>query len=293
MEKMMNKEVTLLELLTPEIFNGVDFSLLFGIAIYIAFAWFISHFAKRPFFRIFWIVLGLYLVLNSVRITDFENLSFTFTADTLFGIGFILPHIGFIFRWLYSIYVAIKMMSVNSYYFVVTIIFKFVRFFRWLYSLYKSFVGLFSRDKSSDSNGEHRKEYTRDYGGSHNKGKSEQRKQERQEENYSYNDSDNESSYSDGYNDYDTKNEYQETHEKIEKDEYETSDEFKQFFSTSAYTVLGVSSNDDFSIVKKKYRKLINTYHPDLNPDNIELYTKISQNINEAYEKMKKFHGKK
>jgi curved DNA-binding protein CbpA len=37
------------------------------------------------------------------------------------------------------------------------------------------------------------------------------------------------------------------------------------------------------------YRKLVREYHPDLNPDNIEFYTEITQNINNAWEKVEKW----
>ena len=67
------------------------------------------------------------------------------------------------------------------------------------------------------------------------------------------------------------------------------SDEFSQFYNSSAYIVLGVSSDDDFQTIKKAYKKLVRKYHPDLNPDNIKFYTEITQHINEAYEKIEKF----
>lgn len=53
-----------------------------------------------------------------------------------------------------------------------------------------------------------------------------------------------------------------------------------------------ISQNDDFSDIKKSYRVLVRIYHPDLNPDETEQYTETSQNINEAYSKLKKIHGK-
>lgn len=255
--------------------KGLNLSILFVMLLYLVTAWFISKFAKRTFFRLFWIALGLFLIIESAKLSS----HILYDIDTLLGIGFILPHFKFFFSWVYSIYNGIKMMSVNSYYFVMTIIFKFIRFFRWLYSIYKKIKSFFSKTENTNNQKEEYKEYKRDYSNSHNKEKSNRKKQEKQEENYSYNDSHNKKDYN--------------TYEKIKSDDYKIQDEFKQFFSTSAYIVLAVSTNDDFSVVKKKYRKLIGIYHPDLNPDDIELYTKISQNINEAYEKMKKFHDTK
>ena len=63
-------------------------------------------------------------------------------------------------------------------------------------------------------------------------------------------------------------------------------EEFKRFYSDSAYIVLGVSASEDYKTIKKAYRKLVREYHPDLNPNNIKLYTEITQNINEAWEKV-------
>ena len=62
--------------------------------------------------------------------------------------------------------------------------------------------------------------------------------------------------------------------------------EFDQFYSKSAYTVLGVSTDDDYKTIKKEYKRLVRVYHPDLNPDNIKLYNEITQLINGAWEKV-------
>ncbi len=43
--------------------------------------------------------------------------------------------------------------------------------------------------------------------------------------------------------------------------------------------------------IKKVYKELIRKYHPDRNIENTKLYTEISQNINEAYDKLKKIHN--
>ena len=81
------------------------------------------------------------------------------------------------------------------------------------------------------------------------------------------------------------------TYEKVEENE-NIFDEFKRFYSSSAYIILGVSENDDFSHIKKSYRALVSIYHPDKKLDEIELYTEITQNINSAYDKLKKIKGK-
>lgn len=49
------------------------------------------------------------------------------------------------------------------------------------------------------------------------------------------------------------------------------------------YKVLGVDKNSTQNDIKKTYRKLAKTYHPDLNPNNNKAQEKFKQ-INEAYE---------
>ncbi|VAY87341.1 DnaJ-like protein DjlA [hydrothermal vent metagenome] len=61
-----------------------------------------------------------------------------------------------------------------------------------------------------------------------------------------------------------------------------------------AYAILGVTQNDDMSIIKKKYRILVKKNHPDIitgqgaNQSIIDQATKKLQDINEAYELIKK-----
>ncbi|WP_457745444.1 DnaJ domain-containing protein [Sulfurimonas sp.] len=64
-----------------------------------------------------------------------------------------------------------------------------------------------------------------------------------------------------------------------------------------AYKILGVSSSDDMSTIKKAYRKLVREYHPDIikSQGKDEAYmkeaTKKTQEINAAYEMIKKAKG--
>ena len=83
-----------------------------------------------------------------------------------------------------------------------------------------------------------------------------------------------------------TKSEYKKQSYTKQEEPKQENDEFKRFYSESAYTVLGVSANNDYKSIKKVYRKLVREYHPDLNPQNIELYTEITQHINSAWEKV-------
>lgn len=60
-----------------------------------------------------------------------------------------------------------------------------------------------------------------------------------------------------------------------------------------AYKILGVTPQDDMATIKKAYRKLIRQYHPDIiksqgkSEDYMKEATKKTQEINQAYEKIK------
>jgi len=60
-----------------------------------------------------------------------------------------------------------------------------------------------------------------------------------------------------------------------------------------AYKILGVSPNDDMSVIKKAYRKLVRQYHPDIiksqgkSEDYMKEATAKTQEINQAYEMIK------
>jgi DnaJ like chaperone protein len=64
-----------------------------------------------------------------------------------------------------------------------------------------------------------------------------------------------------------------------------------------AYKILGVNKSDDMSTIKKAYRKLVREYHPDIikSQDKDEAYieeaTAKTQEINQAYEHIKKIRG--
>lgn len=64
------------------------------------------------------------------------------------------------------------------------------------------------------------------------------------------------------------------------------------------YEVLGVPSSASFEQVKKKYRELSRKYHPDFlgagaSSDEVAKATRKTQEINEAYEQIKKMKGEK
>lgn len=68
-------------------------------------------------------------------------------------------------------------------------------------------------------------------------------------------------------------------------------EKYARFFEGNYYTILGVQQGASFSEIKKAWKDLVNTYHPDRNPDNEKLFTQITQKINEAYDYFKK-HNK-
>lgn len=63
--------------------------------------------------------------------------------------------------------------------------------------------------------------------------------------------------------------------------------------SSEAYKVLGANENEDMDVIKKKYRKLVREYHPDIisSQDKDESYmekaTAKTQEINQAYQVIK------
>ena len=84
MNEVVNIIISELQELTP--------SLAFNMALFILIAWFISKFAKRTFFRLIWVTLGLYIIIASAKTSN----HILYDEDTLFGIGFIAPHIRFV-----------------------------------------------------------------------------------------------------------------------------------------------------------------------------------------------------
>lgn len=70
--------------------------------------------------------------------------------------------------------------------------------------------------------------------------------------------------------------------------------ESKQDTLKDAYQVLGVKETDDFSVIKKAYRRLMSEHHPDkliaqgVPEEAIKMATEKSQMIQAAYEKIKK-----
>jgi hypothetical protein len=241
------------EITNMDLANFIIVALLFYLPFYF------SRKAETLFFHLFYSGFGLYLLFTM------EDIRIIYDVKMLIGLGLLIPQIRFL-RWFipYSIQ-TIKMMTSNTYYFFITIYYKTTRFIKWLKSipyLIKTFFTNFSFKNFSESENDY-EEYRYNY----------QKKENfyKEEENQSFNEDKQES--------------YQET-----KNDY---GEYARFYSDNAYIVLGVNSDDDFDpTIKKAYKKLVRIYHPDVNPDNIKQATEITQLLNNAYEKLEKYHNK-
>lgn len=71
----------------------------------------------------------------------------------------------------------------------------------------------------------------------------------------------------------------------------------RQSFKKSPYEILGVSKDASFTEIKTAYRELVKKYHPDIlmgkgaDEEAVQVGTKKLQEINEAYESLKKIHN--
>jgi len=217
------------------------------------------HFSKKTytlFFHLLYSFFGIYMILTMDFINPLYN------HKLLVGLGLLIPQINFIIGYTIQSIQTLKMMTTNSYYFFITIYYKIIRFINWIKSTAKMieiFFTTFSFKKEDYQ--EHDQNSQQNY-------KQEQKHQKFYEEQ--------------SYKTY-------EEPKAEPKQKYEEHGEFAQFYSESAYTVLGVSADDDYKTIKKAYRKLVREFHPDLNHDKIQLATEITQNINDAWEKVEKW----
>ena len=228
-------------------------------AIYILAGWFVSKFAKRIFFRLLWVALGLYIIITSAKTSN----NILYDIDTLFGIGFIYPHIRFVFEWLNDIYESFKRTTANIYYFFLTIYFKIKKIILWFYQTYKKIQSLFSKRKYDKSK----------------KDKKQNNYYQKERYSNSYKQDEKSSNRNNSY----SKNHQEQSSSYSNKNPYDA--EFEQFFSDDNYIILGVLRSDNKATIKKAYRKLVMKYHPDVNSnDETKKYTIICQMLNKAYE---------
>jgi len=264
----------------------------FNMTIFIAFAWFISKFAKNTIPRLLWIGLGIYLIIASAQVSD----KILYDIDTLLGLGFILPHLVFFIEWIKEIYYEFKRVTIDTYVFAITIYYKVRNFFLWFYDTYKKIHNFFTIKQNSkqEQKDYYQEQQKQDYGSYKQDSKfyekAKQRKEQRQQEEgstYSQEEQYQEQEYED------TSSSYEEAEVQQElslEEELMQDDRYKHFFSDSAYTVLGVSINDEFKTMKKRFRKLASEFHPDRNYEEFDKYNILFARISSAYQTVEKFH---
>ena len=239
---------------------------------------FVSKWFKWIGFRIILVIFGL------AFLSDWGQVTITRDFNLLIGIALITPHIKYffdlvkdtlfnIFMFFLALFIQLKNATVNTYFFFITIYYKILRLINWFVNIFiflKAFIETFSERFKTKEQNQNYQDYS-------NKSEYKEEKQN----------SNNEKAYEDfkkshGYNE----------SKKEESTKQKVDDKYKQFYSSNPYEVLGVKTSDDFSTIKKSYRALIRIYHPDLNPQDIEFFTEITQNLNNAYEKLQKTYGK-
>gem|GEM_PF-7052329 len=215
------------------------------IGLIVLIAWYISQHAKNIIPRILFIFIGLYFILAS----NFASLG------TYFGLGLLLPHLNFLYKYLAVQFMILKAIGLNSYNIFLSFYYKTKHFFNWINSIVKAIKIFFHTTDFSQAKDSYYKENPK-------------------EERFDYSKYEQNKEY---YND-SVENEEVDKHIK---------EELKQFYSSDPYVVLGVNSNDTKATIKKAYRNLMRQHHPDVNQDRIEEATLISQLIGNAYEKIK------
>jgi len=229
-----------LEISNMDIPNFIIIALLFYVPFYF------SKKAQDTVLRLVYVAFGIYMLFTM------KDIRILYDMKMLVGLGLLIPQLRFIIQFTRDTIHTIKMMSVNTYYFFLTLYYKILKFINWFKS---SVVMIKSFFEGLGSNKEYQQEEKETY---------QEFYEEETKQDYNY---------------------QEQTHSHTE-DPKQSHGEFDQFYSDSAYTVLGVSPSDDFQEIKKSYRALIRKYHPDLNPE----YTEIAQLINSAYEKLEKIH---
>lgn len=243
------------------------------------------HFSKKAetlFFHLLYSFFGIYMIATM------EDVRVIYDVKMLVGLGLLLPQLTFIVQFVKDTIQTIKMMTANTYYFFVTIYYKIIRLINWIKStlkMIKIFFTTFSFKKEDYQEQEQHSQHDYSY---HERGEKfyDGSKDSKQENNYSQNE---EKSYK--QQEQKTNSSSQQEKQSYQKQEAPKKEygKYGRFSDSSAYIVLGVNPNDDFKTIKKAYRKLVREYHPDLNPNEIEKYTEITQLINSAYEKLEKY----
>lgn len=255
---------------------------------------YISKWFEHIFFRIILVIIGL------TYLEQWGQQTITRDFNFLIGIALIVPHIKYFFVYVknivfsilmftYDLFIQLKNATVNTYFFFITIYYKILRLINWFINVFFVIKVLIENINERFKNKSSQKEQEQSYQEYSNKSEYKEKKQSYQD--YSKSEQKQNSNNEKAYEDFKKSNGYSES-KKEESTKQKVDEKYKQFYSSSPYEVLGVKPSDDFLIIKKSYRTLVRIYHPDLNPQNIELFTEITQNLNNAYEKLQKTYGK-
>lgn len=94
--------------------------------------------------------------------------------------------------------------------------------------------------------------------------------------------------YEEAYEKYKRDNGYTNQQQQKSSEEKKYKDEYTQFYSSSYFVRLGISTNASFKEIQKAYRDLVQKYHPDKDSSKTKEYTEITQKLNEAYDYFRK-----
>ncbi len=259
---------------------GVNPQLVVGILLVIFVASYFSNHAKSGFARIITFLIGLFLTLSTPT-----------SGWNFIGVGMILPHLKFTFNYVQVQLFILKQIGVDGYYLYLSVYYKTINFFKWIIGLFiavknfnfQEFKQSFKKEKH-EFNYEKYEQKQREYSSfEENKFYDETQQQKRQEQQQKYQ----------------KKQEYSQSNKQSHSSQNNSNQQRKsssssnsQFDSSDPFSILGVSRDDDLKTIKKAKNKLMKKYHPDVNPDNIEEATVISQKINKAYEEICRIKGK-
>lgn len=287
--------------------TGYPLRLIVASLLLVIISWFISQNAKNIIPRLIFTISGLYLILAYPIMSYY----------TLIGIGFILSHIKTVIKYIYFQFLILKQATINSYYFSLTLLARFLNLFKWIFSFFKFISILFTtfnfrkakhsyekENPQEDIKQEYEQYYKQEeykaYNNSNTKSSDEESKDrynkweqyyqeeephkedEQQEDNTYNNQESNEQTYEEN-------NSKEEAYEEPYKSTYTEPKnptgkaEFEKYFSSSKYDILEVSPDTPYKEVNKQYKKLAKMFHHDLGTVHEETGL-VMKNINLAFD---------